>query len=271
MDMTLTECLSKVYEYCTQTEDEFGIPVEGDRPDEAYRILRERLNLTDLQAEIFSTILELNFSGRVSASKLAKTLGVTRTRLMSYVLEFETLKNALNLIAYNSKHFYSTIFFVPDHIVDSIIRNDAPRPDDYRLATSIPRFAEMLRQLFTLFFDDEIDVDYLLEETDLLYKRNRNTNQLVKAIYANLSEAGSTERLLFSYFLMKAVAHGQKSFDSDDLEMILIDLEEDTNKLMRKLETSQLIKEKLVEFGPNGDIRLTDKTLQLIQIGNGRN
>ena len=57
MDMTLTECLSKVYEYCTPTEDEFGIPLEGDRPDEAYRILRERLNLTDLQAEIFSTIL----------------------------------------------------------------------------------------------------------------------------------------------------------------------------------------------------------------------
>ena len=127
----------------------------------------------------------------------------------------------------------------------------------------------MLRQLFTLFFDDEIDVDYLLEETDLLYKRNRNTNQLVKAFYANLS--GSTERLLFSYFLMKAVAHGQKSFDSDDLEMILIDLEEDTNELKKKLETSQLIKEKLVEFGPDGDIRLTDKTLQLIQIENGRN
>ena len=269
MDMTLTECLSKVYEYCTPTEDEFGIPLEGDRPDEAYRILRERLNLTDLQAEIFSTILELNFSGRVSASKLAKTLGITRTRLMSYVLEFETLKNAHSLISYNSKKFYSTIFFVPDHIVDSIIRNEAPRPDDYRLATSISRFAEMLRQLFTLFFDDEIDVDYLLEETDLLYKRNRNTNQLVKAFYANLS--GSTERLLFSYFLMKAVAHGQKSFDSDDLEMILIDLEEDTNELKKKLERSQLIKEKLVEFGPDGDIRLTDKTLQLIQIGNGRN
>jgi len=53
--------------------------------------------------------------------------------------------------------------------------------------------------------------------------------------------------------------------------MILIDLEEDTNELMRKLETSQLIKEKLVEFGPDGDIRLTDKTLELIQIENGRN
>ena len=97
--MILTDCLQEVFEYVSHEDTTLWHQDKDDtpkvRPDVAYARLREVLELTDRQVEIFTVILEQAIAGQVDTTTVARTLGVTKIQFLSLKKDLDVLADSV--------------------------------------------------------------------------------------------------------------------------------------------------------------------------------
>ena len=269
--LTLAECLHQVYEFiAVNTDDDISdkksIPAQDIEPDAAYAYLQKMLGITKEQVSLFAVIFELALDGRTDAGSISKTLGVTRTKFLTFKPDLDVLKEQ-RYINYCSSRIGSSNFFVPNHVINSIAKGERPKPENQTL--SVSKFAGKLSSLFRDFYLSDWDFSELFDEIAYLYSHNQD-NHLVKSYYAaNLNNSISDyEQVLFSFLISKAICYSQRNFEFEDYARLFMD--QDFTEIKWNIEKGQLklMQKGIVENASEGGqesadlIRLSEKALK---------
>ena len=267
--LTLAECLHQVYEHVaagTDEDDINSIPAQDVEPDAAYAYLQNMLGLTKEQVSLFAVIFELALDGRTDAASISKTLGVTRTKFLTFKPDLDVLKEQ-RYINYCSSRIGSSNFFVPNHVINSIAKGERPKPENQTL--SVSKFAGKLSSLFRDFYLSDWDFSELFDEIAYLYSHNQD-NHLVKSYYAaNLNNSiPDYEQVLFSFLISKAICYSQRKFEFEDYARLFMD--QDFTEIKWNIEKGQLklMQKGIVEHASEGGlesadlIRLSEKALK---------
>ena len=267
--LTLAECLHQVYEHVaagTDEDDINSIPAQDVEPDAAYAYLQNMLGLTKEQVSLFAVIFELALDGRTDAASISKTLGVTRTKFLTFKPDLDVLKEQ-RYINYCSSRIGSSNFFVPNHVINSIAKGERPKPENQTL--SVSKFAGKLSSLFRDFYLSDWDFSELFDEIAYLYSHNQD-NHLVKSYYAaNLNNSiPDYEQVLFSFLISKAICYSQRNFEFEDYARLFMD--QDFTEIKWNIEKGQLklMQKGIVEHASEGGlesadlIRLSEKALK---------
>lgn len=213
--MILTDCLQEVFEYVSHEDTTLWHQEKDDipkvRPNASYARLREVLELTDRQVEIFTVILEQAIAGKVDTIEVAKTLGITKIQFISLKPDLDVLASK-RYILYNPVRIRFTFFIVPNIVIDAIIDNRKPSVEDLG-GMSMPKFVKQLDSIYRSFYNDEIDFHTLAAELSILYTQNEDNELVVAYNSYNLDEALETyEKVLLNYIICRVVYHNENCF-----------------------------------------------------------
>ena len=270
--MTLSDCLHAVYEF-VHKDDDNGFIHESDkaekiRPDAEYAYLRQTLDLTDQQIELFAVILEDDLEGMSHSRKVAEKLGVTRIKLLSMKPDMDVLASK-RYILFNANKVNCMNFIVPLAVVNAVAQNRKPSLKDLE-GYSVPKFVNQLEALYNNYDCDRIDFKTLLSELSILYSCNPQNSLVVAYNNNNLKEdLDPYEKSLFNYMLFRNINYNYNCFFWDDYCRLFIEADM-CDEIMECVEKGELIlmKKGLVEhnisdgLGRTDCIRLTDNALK---------
>ena len=267
-ELTLAECLHQVYKHIAASTDDDNIksiPAQDvEAPDTAYAYVQSVLELTREQVSLFAVIFELSLESRISAGVIAKTLGVTRTKFLTFKPDLDALKEQ-RYISYCASRIGSTHIDVPNRVIDAIARNENPQPEE-RL--SVAKFAGRLSAIFRDSYMQDWEFSELADEIGVLFSRNRD-NHLVKAFYAEkLDNIPDYEMVLFSFLIHKAICCSQRLFEFEEYARLFMDLDFTDIKFNISNGRLKLMEKGIVEHASEGGlesadlIRLSEKALK---------
>lgn len=271
IELNLSNCLHAVYEYVEIKSDFMPVSpdkVELNRPDVAYAYLRQTLDLTDIQIELFTTILEVYLEGNTFVNNVTDKLGISRIKLLSMKPDLDALASK-RYILYNSSRADRMNFIVPLIVINSIVRNRKPSIKDLEGYT-VPKFVKQLDTLYHGYFTDQIDFETLTSEVSLLYSCNQQNPLVIAYNKYNLKEdLDYYENALFNFMLFKNLRYNENSFAWDDYCQIFVESDM-CDSIMECVTQGELIlmKKGLVEHDSSDGlcssdcIRLTDKALK---------
>lgn len=271
--MTLSDCLHAVYEFVNKGDDyEFrykGANMANKiRPDAEYAYLRQTLDLTDQQIDLFAVILEDDLDGMSHSDRVADKLGITKIKLLSLKPDLDVLASK-RYILFNADQVSYMKFIVPRIVVNAVAQNRKPTIKDLE-GYSVPKFVKQLDALYATFNGDQIDFKTLLSELDILYSCNPQNPLVVAYNNNNLKEdLDPYENSLFNYMLYRYLGHNDNCFAWQDYCKLFVESDM-CDEIMECVEQGELIlmKKGLVEhditdgMGRTDYIRLTENALK---------
>lgn len=272
-ELTISDCLHAVYEFVNKDDDNGfrfhdSVKEEKIRPDAEYAYLRQTLELTDQQIDLFAVILEDDLEGMSHSGKVADKLGITRIKLLSMKPDLDVLASK-RYILYNASIINHLFFMVPLIVVNAIAQNRKPTIKDLE-GYSVPKFVNQLDALYNNFNCDRIDFKTLLSELSILYSCNPQ-NPLVVAYNNNhlKEDLDPYENSLFNYMLCRNFSSNENCFAWEDYCKLFVESDM-CDEIMECVEQGELIlmKKGLVEhdssegLGRTDCIRFTDNALK---------
>lgn len=272
-ELTISDCLHAVYEFVNKDDDNGfrfhdSVKEEKIRPDAEYAYLRQTLELTDQQIDLFAVILEDDLEGMSHSGKVADKLGITRIKLLSMKPDLDVLASK-RYILYNASIINHLFFTVPLIVVNAIAQNRKPTIKDLE-GYSVPKFVNQLEALYNNFNCDRIDFKTLLSELSILYSCNPKNPLVVAYNNNNLKEdLDPYENSLFNYMLCRNLSGNENCFAWEDYCKLFVESDM-CDEIMECVEKGELIlmKKGLVEhdssegLGRTDCIRFTDNALK---------
>ena len=220
---TLLECLGIIVEKTStgssDTDRTFNPNVYVDAKEEIDRVC-ETLGTTPREAMIFSNILEQSCGGRVEGRRVAKSMGITYVKFLTYEADQNSLAQK-KLIRKNE----DGEIIVPSFIKDALAQNKAYELENYS-DLDTDGVLNNFKKIFNQREKDEICEDELMDEIDLLMEAGSKRSPFVQEC-AKLGFKGDNgvmsyyDRLLFYTLVYHFVFNDDDMVRWDDIERIL--------------------------------------------------
>lgn len=222
-EKTLLECLSIIVEKTStgssDTDRKFNPDVFVDAKEEIARVCGI-LGTTTREAMIFSNILEQSCGGRVEGRRVAKSMGITYVKFLTYEADQNSLAQK-KLIRKNE----DGEIIVPSFIKDALARNQAYELENYS-DLDTDGVLNNFKKIFNQRERDEICEDELMDEIDLLMEAGSKRSPFVQEC-AKLGFKGDNgvmsyyDRLLFYTLVYRFVFNDDDMVRWNDIEDIL--------------------------------------------------
>lgn len=222
-EKTLLECLSVIVEKTStgssDADRRFNPNVYVDAKEEIDRVC-ETLGTNPREAMIFSNILEQSCGGRVDAKRVAKNMGITYVKFLTYEADQRSLARK-KLIRINE----DGDIIVPDFIKDSLAHNRAYELESYS-DLDTDGVLDHFRKAFVKREKDEISEDELMDEIDSLMEAGSKRSPFVQEC-AKLGFKGDNgvmsyfDRLMFYTLVNNFVFNDDDTVCWSEIERIL--------------------------------------------------
>lgn len=220
-EKTLLECLSVIVEKTTNASSdgtrEFNPDVYVEAKEEIDRVC-EVLGTTPRETVIFSNILEQSFEGRVSENKVAKSMGITYIKFLTYEADQNSLVQK-KLIRKNDD-----VIILPGFIKEALARNSAYELESFS-DLDTDGVLGYFEKLFSQREKDEISEDELMDGIDSLMEAGSRRSPFVQecvklGFKGDNGVMGYYDRIMFYTLVYFFVFHNDDMVRWDDIEEV---------------------------------------------------
>lgn len=223
-EMSIASCLEAILERTSRSDFEPDAESGGEEEkslQEEYDYIREKLELSEVEAELFAAIIELSISGEASSENIARRLGMSNLRFISFRPEIDALVE--KRYVRSVKHgFKGTCYTVPDEVIKAIQRGERPNGEDIsNLSTT--GIVRKMNGRFRDYWRDDISFDTLCVEIFDILRFNMENSFVKEVIAKGINEMPRCEQILFFFMVVRRCAFSEGEFGWDDFGKLFID------------------------------------------------